>query len=202
MNLSVLDEYDRFLNGEVSSVGAQAEAEEAAVMASLSRSEENVPSPPQVPSLLLPGPPSDADFRMWFPNAFTPPSPVRARLLCFHNNGSNEAVYTQPDLRVDPVTRKRVREPNPLMRWAMEHGVEVLAAQLPDRGARQGQTHYSSLNAAAAAVFPVLASRLAEGAKAGIPYFIMAHSMGCWLGYETVMLARTHGLPGPAHACL
>jgi hypothetical protein len=60
---------------------------------------------------------------MWFPNAHTPPGALRARLLCFHNNGSNEGVYTQPDLRIDPSTRKRVREPNALLAWASRNQV-------------------------------------------------------------------------------
>jgi hypothetical protein len=60
---------------------------------------------------------------MWFPNAHTPPGPLRARLLCFHNNGSNEGVYTQPDLRIDPSTRKRVRDPNALLAWASQNQV-------------------------------------------------------------------------------
>ena len=78
----------------------------------------HVTVPVEVPNVRdVPPPPSPEDFKKWFPNAFTP-GVIKGRLLCFHNNGSNEGVYTQPDLVRNPSTQRREKVPNFLLKWA------------------------------------------------------------------------------------
>lgn len=76
-------------------------------------------------------------------------------MLCFANAGNAEDMYTSEG------TGPR-RAPSPLLEWCRAAGAECLAAQLPGRAMRLGEPRLASCREAAAALLPVLASRLAE----------------------------------------
>ena len=108
--------------------------------------------------------------------------------MCFTNAGNEENVFTNPGLgaRSVPV----------LLDWCRAHAVEILAVQLPGRGARVKEPFLESAQAAAAASLSVLGSRLLDG----VPYCVLAHSVGTWIAYEMLSLAREQGLPLPRRA--
>jgi surfactin synthase thioesterase subunit len=134
----------------------------------------------------------EAVFKNWFPAAARstrgPAVTPSLRLLCFHNAGSAENIYTQPSV----VNRKRV--PNELMAWANEKNAEVLAIQLPGREARRGEPVLTTCKAVATALLPVVTPLIAD-----TRYAIVAHSVGTWNCYELLRLLQSQGLPLPEH---
>jgi medium-chain acyl-[acyl-carrier-protein] hydrolase len=74
----------------------------------------------------------------------------------------------------------------------------MLAVEPPGRAARSKEQQYSSLQQLAAALLPVVASRLADGT----PYVVVAHSLGTWMAFELLQLVRQAGLPLPSAAWL
>jgi medium-chain acyl-[acyl-carrier-protein] hydrolase len=130
--------------------------------------------------------------RLWFPAAARQPrlTQPKLRVLCFHNAGSAENIYTAP------IVSRGKRTPNELLGWAAPAGVEILAVQLPGREARRGEPVLTSCQAVAAALLPVVAPLVAadEGAP---PYVVVAHSVGTWNSFELLCLLREKGLPMP-----
>ncbi|KAL3147970.1 hypothetical protein ABBQ38_014265 [Trebouxia sp. C0009 RCD-2024] len=138
-------------------------------------------------------PPSDLDFQSWIPGlkrSQTMNSSPKFRVLCFHNAGSAEDVYTSEG------TGTR-RSPSPLLDWCRQVGAECLAVQLPGRGMRTKEPILPSTQEAARQLLPILASRLQD-----TPYIVVAHSMGAWTAYEFLLHARANGLPMPVKAFL
>jgi len=128
--------------------------------------------PPAAAGPMLP-PVPEAEFKRWFPKWQKLEAP-RFRIICFHNAGSSESVWTGRGLRtaVD----------NPFVLHCRERGGELLALELPGREARRAEQRETELHRYAAAVFDVLA----------------AHSMGTWLLFELSKLMQSRGIPLPA----
>jgi medium-chain acyl-[acyl-carrier-protein] hydrolase len=85
-----------------------------------------------------------------------------------------------------PPPRPRVQE------WCRASGAECLAPQYPGRAMRLSEPHAASAAALAAALLPVVASRLYDA-----PYAIIAHSVGTWVAYEFLRAAAAAGVPPP-----
>ncbi|EFN56085.1 hypothetical protein CHLNCDRAFT_145600 [Chlorella variabilis] len=123
-------------------------------------------------------PPDAATFARWL------------RILCFPNAGNAEDMYTSEGTGVR-------RAPSPLLDWCRANDAECLAVQPPGRNMRGKEPPFTSCEALAAALLPVLASRLL-----GAPYVVVAHSVGTWNAYEFLRLAQQQGLPMPAKVFL
>lgn len=79
-------------------------------------------------------------------------------------------------------------------RWpALLPGVDVLAVQLPGRGARFTEPAPDSLPAAAEALADAIEPMLDR------PYAVFGHCLGAVLGFEFVRHIRRRGLPEPVH---
>ncbi len=85
-----------------------------------------------------------------------------------------------------------------MQEWCRANKAEVLAVEPPGRAMRAKESRYSNLQQLAAALLPVVASRLADGT----PYVVVAHSLGTWAAFELLQLARQAGLPLPMAAFL
>lgn len=129
----------------------------------------------------------------WFPQLKqTQSKDARLRLVTFPNSGSAENVYTGADKTA--FGGEKGRRDNALMQWAKATNVEVWAAQPPGRDTRMREECLPSAKAIAAAAFEVAENGLFKGK---VPWAIFAHSMGTWVSYEFILLARSKGYPAP-----
>jgi surfactin synthase thioesterase subunit len=135
-----------------------------------------------------PDPPvDDATFRAWFPGLrrsgteVTDGRPPRLRVLCFANAGNAEDAFTSEG------TGAR-RSPSPLLEWCRANRAEVLAVQLPGRGARVREPLLECAREVARALLPVVRHRLFLADDA--PWAVVGHSVGSWLAFEFLRLAR------------
>ncbi|PNH10334.1 Linear gramicidin dehydrogenase LgrE [Tetrabaena socialis] len=159
----------------------------------------SAPTPPaQTPGLPAASPawaPCDASaFARWFPGlalSRTATQRPRMRVLAFHSAGSAEDMWTSEG------TGAR-RSPSPLLEWCRATGVELLAVQLPGRGARSKEPFITTAQGIAQELLPVVAASLASG----VPYVMLSHSFGCWVGFELLRAAERAGLPMPRSWCL
>eukprot|EP00908_Phaeocystis_cordata_P011239 Transcript_22089.p1 GENE.Transcript_22089~~Transcript_22089.p1 ORF type:complete len:376 (-),score=139.09 Transcript_22089:73-1104(-) len=129
----------------------------------------------------------EAEFKKWFPRWQKAEQP-RFRLVCFHNAGSSESVWTGRGLRQTA--------DNPFVRHCREAGGELLAVELPGREARRSEGRETQLGRYAEAIFRVLAPVLQEAPA--VPYVLIGHSMGTWLLFELSKLLQARGVPSPA----
>lgn len=124
-----------------------------------------------------------ADFEKYVPKYKVLKFPLaepKCRIFCFHNAGSSESVYSA----------KRT----PFMDWALEtQSVEVIAMDYPGRQMLLKDTLHTSLDTLCPLLLSVLYEKLADG----VPYIIWGHSVGTWVSFELLMLARKIGLPMP-----
>ena len=95
--------------------------------------------PPAAAGPMLP-PVPEAEFKRWFPKWQKLEAP-RFRIICFHNAGSSESVWTGRGLRtaVD----------NPFVLHCRERGGELLALELPGREARRAERRETELHRSA-----------------------------------------------------
>ncbi|KAL4451499.1 hypothetical protein ABPG75_007161 [Micractinium tetrahymenae] len=138
-------------------------------------------------------PPDNATFSKWFPGlalSKTACDNPRLRILCFPNAGNAEDMYTSEGTGVR-------RAPSPLLEWCRANGAECLAVQPPGRNMRGKEPPLTTCASLAAALLPVVASRLLD-----VPYVVVAHSVGTWNAYEFLRLAQRQGLPMPRQAFL
>lgn len=141
-------------------------------------------------------PPEDAVYRRWFPglkrsgteveDEASGVGDVKCRVLCWANAGNAEDMYTNEGVGAR-------RAASPLLEWCRQNAAECLAVQLPGRGTRLREPFLGSAAEAAAALLPVVASKLID-----VPYVVVGHSVGTWCGYEFLQLARREGLPMPS----
>ena len=96
--------------------------------------------PPGAAGPMLP-PVSEAELKRWFPKWKKVEAP-RFRIICFHNAGSSESVWTGRGLRttVD----------NPFVLHCRERGGELLALELPGREGRRAERRETELQRSAA----------------------------------------------------
>lgn len=111
------------------------------------------PAPSQQPRL----PPADPEtFHRWFPGLALSRTSCAApvlRVLCFTNAGNAEDLFTSEG------TGAR-RAPSPLLEWCRENKAECLAPQYPGRGMRMKDARITCARDMAAALLPVVASKL------------------------------------------
>ena len=149
--------------------------------------------PAAAPPSAAPLPPvSDEEFKKWFPKYQKSVAKPKFRLVCFHNAGSSESVWTGRGVRQTA--------DNPFVVHCREKGGELLAVELPGRESRRAEKRETQLHKYAAALFPVLAPLLQEAEST--PYVLIGHSMGTWLCYEVMRLLQSRGIPMPAQLIL
>ena len=123
----------------------------------------------------------------------------RLRVVCFHNAGSEENVYTGPATITSE--GKKVRTDNALVSFATVGNAEIFAAQLPGRAKRAGEPCIETAREVAAVLAPVIAHALGSNAN-GAPYVVVCHSMGTLVAFETLCVLREAGYPMPEHLFL
>lgn len=105
------------------------------------------------------------------------------RVLCFHNAGSTESIYTGPG--------------TDFIKWIKEtKQVELMAFDYPGRDKLLKAKPLTST----ATLVPDLMAVAYEKLTDGVPYVVWGHSVGTWVGFEFLMLARKIGLPMPKAA--
>lgn len=148
---------------------------------------ETPPAPP--PAAPLPKA-SDELIKQWFPKIIGPAdgSAPKFRIVCFHNAGSSETVYSGKGMR-------QTTE-NPFVLHCKEKGGELLCVQLPGRDSGRNLPRMRSLPPYAEALFPVLAPMLQDEK---VPYMFVSHSMGTWFSYEFIKLLGESTRVAPLH---
>eukprot|EP00878_Enallax_costatus_P041452 GHUV01048236.1.p1 GENE.GHUV01048236.1~~GHUV01048236.1.p1 ORF type:complete len:409 (+),score=120.29 GHUV01048236.1:169-1395(+) len=134
-------------------------------------------------------------FSTWFPGlklSGTDVQSPRAVIVCFHNSGNAEDMYTSEG------TGTR-RAGSPLLELCRAQGWQVLAPQLPGRGLRSKEPYATSLKDLAQQLLPHIAAAVCS---ANGRYALVGHSMGCWAAYELLLALKQEGFGDPAVACL
>lgn len=104
----------------------------------------------------------------------------KLRVLCFHNAGSAESIYTGLG--------------TPFITWAKESkNVEIMAFDYPGRDKLLKATKHTTTDTLAPELLAVALEKLTDG----VPYIVWGHSVGTWVCFEFLMLARKVGLPMP-----
>ncbi|CAE7938509.1 mbtB [Symbiodinium necroappetens] len=107
----------------------------------------------------------------------------KLRILCFHNAGSAESIYTGPG--------------TPFISWIKESKqIELLAFDYPGRDKLLKATKHTSTETLAPDLLAVAHEKLTDG----VPYLVWGHSVGTWVGFEFLMLCRKVGIPMPLAA--
>ena len=106
------------------------------------------------------------DFVMKYNALKYPVADCKMRVLCFHNAGSAESVYTAPA--------------GPLVKWAKETGkVEIIAIDFPGRDKVKAEPRHVSTSTLSPLLLALLHSKIADG----VPYCVWAHSVGDMGGF-------------------
>jgi len=114
-----------------------------------------------------------------------PLSAPKYRVFCFHNAGSAETNYSA--------------KKTPFTDWVTEAGsIEFLSLQYPGRENLLKEPKHSAFDTLCPLLLSVVYDKIADGT----PYFIWGHSVGTWVAFELLMLARRIGLPMPKAAML
>ena len=130
--------------------------------------------------------PYEPNLKPWFPRLkMMTESAPKFRLLCFHNAGSSESVYSGNGVRQ--------KTPNPFVLHCTENGGELYACELPGREQRRSEKRHTTLRPYCEALFAVIEPVL----KQDVPYAIVGHSMGTWMSYEFMKLLAEKGMPLP-----
>jgi len=114
-----------------------------------------------------------------------PVADCQMRVICFHNAGSAESNYT--GLKT------------PFTEWAKENGkVEIVAIDFPGRDKLNKATKHITTDTLAPELLAVLHEKMTDG----VPYIVWGHSVGTWVCFELLLLARKVGIPMPKAAFL
>lgn len=107
----------------------------------------------------------------------------KARVICFHNAGSTESVFTGAG--------------TPFFVWIKEKKeVELIALDYPGRDKMLKWDKISKIGLLAEDMLAVIYPFITDGT----PYIIWGHSVGTWVSFETLQLARKCGCPMPIAA--
>lgn len=107
----------------------------------------------------------------------------KMRVICLHNAGSTESNYTRPK--------------TPFTNWVKDSkDIELVAVDFPGRNKMLKAKRHESTETLAPDLLAVLWDKISDG----VPYQIWGHSVGTWVGFELLMLARKVGLPMPVAA--
>lgn len=113
------------------------------------------------------------------------PGQCKFRVICIHNAGSTESVWTGPG--------------TPLVNWVKEtKQVELIAPSFPGRDKMRKEPKIERAGALAEVLLGMLYEKLSDG----IPFAFVAHSVGTWVTFEILMLMRKIGLPMPVGVVL
>lgn len=124
-----------------------------------------------------------AEFVTWFPGlkrSKTGCDAPRLRVLCFPNAGNAEDLFTLA----------RPADASPLLNWCRNNRAELLSVQYPGRMTRRKEPLLTDARALAEALVPVVGPTLSDG----VPYVVIAHSVGTWIAVEVL---RALGAPPP-----
>lgn len=128
----------------------------------------------------------DEALKKWFPKLKQQEQKPKFRLICFHNAGSSESVYSGKGMRQ--------KEDNPFVVHCAQNGGELWACELPGREQRRSEKRRTELQPYCKEdLLPVLEPVI----KQDVPYVIIGHSMGTWMSYEFIKLLAEKGLPLP-----
>jgi len=104
----------------------------------------------------------------------------KMRILCFHNAGSTESTFTSAG--------------TDFLKWIKESKeVELIAMSYPGRDRLNKAKKHTSIDTLCQDLMEICYPKLADG----VPYCTWSHSMGTWVCFEFLMLARKAGLPMP-----
>lgn len=107
------------------------------------------------------------------------------RVFCFHNSGSAESTYSA--------------KKTPFADWVQATpGVEFLSLQYPGRENMRKEKLHTSFHTLCPTLLSVVHGKIADG----VPYVVWGHSVGTWVAFEFMILARKIGLPMPKAAFL
>ena len=146
---------------------------------------EGPPPPPPAAKLKR----DDDAIKKWFPK-WKPVDKPKFRMVCFHNAGSSESVYTGKGMRA--------KEDNPFVMHCATNGGELMACELPGREGRRNEPRSRTLKPYCEALLPILGPLLQED----VPYVVVGHSMGTWMSYEFCRLVCEKGFPLPKMLCI
>jgi len=105
------------------------------------------------------------------------------RIICFHNAGGAESIYSAPATVV--------------AKWIKANkAVEMIAIDYPGRDKLKDDKFFSDTKELAQWCLAVCYDKL------DLPYVVWGHSVGTWVAFEFLMLARQIGLPMPKAAFL
>lgn len=134
--------------------------------------------------------PSDWDetCSKWFPGLkASKTDEPQGRIICFSPAGSDEMMWTGKGNPSRPM-------PNPLLDWAVENKMEVYAVQLPGRMNRKKEPYLESCQIIANELADVMEWLLSDS----LPYFVVGHSLGTWVGYEFIQTIKDFAGPPSA----
>jgi len=110
----------------------------------------------------------------------------KMRMICFHNAGSTESNFTRPNTVFTNWILKEAKD------------VELIAVDYPGRNKLLKEKAHTSIETLAPDLLATLYDKVADG----VPYIMWAHSVGTWVAFEFMILARKIGLPMPTAAIL
>jgi surfactin synthase thioesterase subunit len=114
-----------------------------------------------------------------------PLASCKFRIFCFHNAGGAESAYTGPGTE--------------LMKWVKDRGdTEICGIDYPGRDKLIKATKFTDTAQLAEDLMAVLYEKVTDG----VPYVVWAHSVGTWVCFEFLQLARKIGVPMPEAAFL
>jgi len=109
-----------------------------------------------------------------------PLSEPKLRVLCFPCELSSEVIFTGAG--------------SPLAAWARDtKAVEICAFDYPGRNRLIKAPKHTSLDTLVPELLAVFLDKLRDG----VPYVVWGHSVGAWVAFEFLVLARRIGLPLP-----
>lgn len=114
-----------------------------------------------------------------------PAADPKLRIICFHNAGSTESVFTAPSTDLAKLIKA-------------SKTIEMVAVDYPGRDKIKDEPKISNTQDLAEWLLAVVYDKIADG----VPYLVWGHSVGTWVAFEFMMLARQIGLPMPRAAFL
>lgn len=109
----------------------------------------------------------------------------KLRVICFHNAGSAESVFTAPSTDLAKFIKA-------------SKTIEMVAVDYPGRDKIKDVPMIANTLELAEWLLAVIHDKIADG----VPYLVWGHSVGTWIAFEFMMLARQIGLPMPRAAFL
>eukprot|EP00854_Cymbomonas_tetramitiformis_P007415 gene7415-8828_t len=154
---------------------------------------EEVPEPPDHAAELW----SEEQIRQYFESGGISdgfPTPENVNMTATTQRSAEELRASYPDPPEDEFKKwfPGLQRVSGLLEWCRTNMVEILAVQLPGRGARIKEPFITTVPEVAKATLQVLGSKLID-----TPYCIMAHSVGTWNSFGLLTLLREEGFPPP-----